>query len=193
MFPDGIGTVLLLFFVNGHNERISLSGVRYCSKFDTKLISLGIFDKKRLTYSSQHAILSFQNRSSAIMVGRLTPHNLYKVEIFEAANKVNAIPASTEIDFSRAMTAGKSKSDTDLFTWHCRLAHLNEALIKQLSTLITGMEIVQSQNNMSSLLSVGIEAKMTRQLHRDARPHLSQPDFCLHADIGGGRQIYITF
>lgn len=52
ILPDGIGTVPLLFCVNEHIERISLSGVRYCSKLDTKLISLGMLDKKGLAYST---------------------------------------------------------------------------------------------------------------------------------------------
>ncbi len=50
IISDGIGKVPLLFFVNGHTERISLSSVCYCSKLDTKLISLGILDRKRLAY-----------------------------------------------------------------------------------------------------------------------------------------------
>ena len=127
------------------------------------------------------------------MVGRLTPHNLYKVDLFEASNKVSAQPAYTEIDFSRAMTAGTSKSATDLFTWHRRLAHLNEASVKRLSTMATGMEIVQSSDKKPPLCTVCIEAKMTRQPHRDTRPHSSQPGFRLHADVGGGGQTYTTF
>ncbi len=51
--------------------------------------------------------------------------------------------------------------------------------------MVTGMEIVQSQNNTLLLYSVCIEAKMTRQPYRDVRPHSSQPEFCLHADVGG--------
>ena len=193
ILPDGIGTVPLLFCVNGQTEKISLSGVRYCSQLDTKLISLGMLDRKGLAYSSQHGNLSVRDSSSTIMVGRLTPHNLYKVDLFEASNKVSAQPAYTEIDFSRAMTAGTSKSATDLSTWHRRLAHLNEASVKRLSTMVTGMEIVQSSDKTPPLCKVCIEAKMTRQPHRDARTHSSQPGFRLHADVGGGGQTYTTF
>ncbi len=53
------------------------------------------------------------------MVSRLTLHNFYKVEISEAANKLNATPASIEINSSRVMTASTLKLATDLFTWHC--------------------------------------------------------------------------
>ena len=115
-----------------------------------------MLDRKVLEYSSQHGILIVRDKSSTIIVGRLIPHNLYKVEISEAANKVSATPASTEIDFSRTMTADTSKSATDLFTWHPQLAHLNKASVKRLSTIVTGIEIVQSQNNRSSLFSVCI-------------------------------------
>ncbi len=99
------------------------------------------------------------------MVGCLTSHNFYKVDLFEASNKVSAQPAYTEIDFCRAMTASISKSATDLFTWHCRLAHLNEASVKRLSTMVIGMKIVQSSDKTLPLYKVCIEAKMTRQPH----------------------------
>ncbi len=122
------------------------------------------------------------------MVSRLNPHNLYKVDSFEAANKISAQTAFTEIYFSRAMIAGTSKSATDLFPWHRQLAHLNEASVKLLSTMVTGMEIVQSQDKTPPLCTVCVEAKMTLQPHRDARPHSSQPGFSLHADVGGGGQ-----
>ncbi len=58
ILPDGIGTVPILFCVNGHTEKISLSGVHYCPKLDTKLISLGMLDEKGLACSSQHGVLS---------------------------------------------------------------------------------------------------------------------------------------
>lgn len=48
---DRIGTIFLLFCVNGQIEKISLSDICYCSQLDTKLISLGMLDKKGLAYS----------------------------------------------------------------------------------------------------------------------------------------------
>ena len=75
-----------------------------------------MLDRKRLAYSSQPGMLSVRDRSSTIIVGRLTLQNLYKVEISKVANKVSATPASTGINFSRVMTAGTSKSATNLFT-----------------------------------------------------------------------------
>ncbi len=50
-FSDRIDTVLLLFFVNENTERFSLFGDCYYSKLDTKLIFLGILDRKKLGYS----------------------------------------------------------------------------------------------------------------------------------------------
>lgn len=193
IISNRIGTVFLLFYVNRHTEKISLSRVHYCSKVDTKLISLGMFDRKRLVYSSQHGILYMWDKSSIIMVGRLIPHNLYEFKIAEASGKVIAIlMLYTEIDFSRAMTAATSKSAADLFTWHCRLAYLNEVSVKRLSTIVPGMEIIQSQNTFL-LCSVYIKAEMTQQSYWDVRLYSSQPRFCLHADISGGGQTYTKF
>ncbi len=59
--------------------------------------------------------------------------------------------------------------------------------------MVMGMKIVQSQNNTLSLCSVCIEAKITRQPHRDVRPNSSQAGFRLNADLGEGRRTYTTF
>ncbi len=50
ILPEDIGKVWFDFAVNGRPNRIFLSGVRYCTKLDTKLISLGMLDRKGLTY-----------------------------------------------------------------------------------------------------------------------------------------------
>ena len=99
------------------------------------------------------------------MVGRLTLHNLYKVDLFEASNKISAQLAYTKIDFSCAMTAGISKSTTNLITWYCYLVYLNKALVKQLSIIVIDMKIVQSSKKTPPFCKVYIEAKMTRQSH----------------------------
>ena len=49
-----------------------------------------MLDEKRLVYLSQHGILIVRDSFSIIMVGHLTLYNLYKVEISEAPDKVNA-------------------------------------------------------------------------------------------------------
>ena len=59
--------------------------------------------------------------------------------------------------------------------------------------MVMGMEITQSQEKMLPLCTVCVKAKMTRQLHQDAKTHLSQPGFCLYANVGGGEQTYTTF
>ena len=114
ILPDGIGTIPLLFCINGQTEKISLSGVCYFSQLNTKLIFFGILDSKGLAYSSQHGNFNVGDSSSTIMIGRFTPYNLYKVDLFEALNKVSTQPAYTKIDFNCAMTAGISKSATNL-------------------------------------------------------------------------------
>lgn len=56
ILPEGIGkegNVWFNFEVNGRPNRIFLSGVRYCTKLDTKLISLGMLDRKGIRYSAQ--------------------------------------------------------------------------------------------------------------------------------------------
>ena len=138
ILSDWIGTVSLTFHVNRHTEKIFLSGVCYCPKLDTKLISLGMLDKKGLAYFLQHGIISVRDDPSIIMSGHLTPHNFYKVDLLEAIEEVTI---STNIEFNRAITASTSKLAADLATWHRQLVHLNKALVKQLSTMVTGIDI----------------------------------------------------
>lgn len=59
--------------------------------------------------------------------------------------------------------------------------------------MVTGMEIIQSQDKTPPFCIVCDEAMMTRQPHRDARSHSSQPGFHLHANVGGGGQTYNNF
>lgn len=52
IFSDGIGKVSFDFKINGQTDQIFLSGVQYYTKLDTKLISLAMLNRKRLTYSA---------------------------------------------------------------------------------------------------------------------------------------------
>ena len=158
ILPDGIDTITLLFRTKNSTEKIFLSGVRYCSKLDTKLISLGMLDRKGLSYSSSGGILEVRDRALPIMSGHLTAHNLYKVDLEDATTNFVTIS-------QRAMTANTSKSAADLLVWHRRFAHLNEASIKELVTITSGMVISPSTNKLP-FCSVCVEAKITRQPHR---------------------------
>ncbi len=182
---DGIGIVSLVFCIKGSTERITLSGVWYCSKLDTKLISLGMLDRKGLSYSSYKDILEVQDNAVPIMIGHLTPYNLYKVSLDSSANNFRTISF-------RAMTAGTSKSAASLSIWHRRFAHFNEASIKHLADITSGMVITPSSSRLP-FCSICVEAKMTRQPHREPCSHSTTAGFCLHADVGGGGDTYVTF
>ncbi len=99
------------------------------------------------------------------MIDYLTFHNFYKVDLLKTSNKVSAQPTYIKIDFSHIMIVDILKLATDLFTWHCQLAYLNKILVKQLFTMVTGMEIVYSSDKILPLCKMCIEAKMTCQLY----------------------------
>lgn len=68
-----------------------LSNVCYCSKFDTKFISLEIFDQKKLFYSLHVGTLKVCDNSTPIMFSYLTAHNLYKIYFKEPTNLVTIL------------------------------------------------------------------------------------------------------
>lgn len=138
ILPDGIGTVAFIFCNKGSTEKIFLLGVRHCSKLNAKLIFLGMLDQKGLSYSSHGGTLEVCDGSVPVMFGHLTAYNLYKVDLVETTNLVT-------ISY-RAMTAGTSKSAADMSVWHRRSAHPNEAAIKQLAKITSGMTITPSSN-----------------------------------------------
>lgn len=90
------------------------------------------------------------------------------------------------------MTAGTSKSAASLLIWHRRFAHLNEASIKHLADITSGMVITPSSCTLP-FCSICVEAKMTRQPHREPRSHSTTAGFRLHADVGVGGDTYATF
>lgn len=184
ILPDGIGKVWFDFEVNGQTDRIFLSGVRYCTKLDTKLISLGMLDRKGLTYSASKGCLTVKDGNRAIMTGQLDTHNLYRV------NTGNSILVT--IPPTCAITAATSPSPTDLTTWHRRFAHLNGTYLKRLPDMTSGMKILAGAEDLSAC-TVCVQAKMTRQPHRD--PHIPSeiPGFRIHLDVGGSANVYATW
>ena len=184
ILPDGIGKVWFDFEVNGQTERIFLSGVQYCTKLDTKLISLGMLARKGLTYSAQKGCLTVKDGNMAIMTGQLDSQNPFRVNISNNA----LIPTP----LVRAMTAATSLSPTDLATWHRRFAHLNSTYLKRLPDMTSGMKILAGSEDLSSC-TICVQSKMTRQPHRD--PHIPSeiPGFRIHLDVGGSANVYATW
>ncbi len=119
------------------------------------------------------------------MSGHLSANNLYKVDLEEAAT--NSVIIS-----QRAMTANTSKSAADLLILNRRFAHLNEASIKQLVTITSGM-VISSFTNKLPFCSVWVKAKITRKPRRQPRMHTKIPGFRLHADVGGGGDTFAPF
>ncbi len=81
ILPEIIGKVWFNFAVNGRPHQIFLSGVRYCTKLDTKLPSLCMLDRKDLTYYAHQGFLIVKNLNAVIMTGQLNRHNLYHVNL----------------------------------------------------------------------------------------------------------------
>lgn len=61
IFLKGIRKVWFNFKVNGQPNQKFLSGIRYCTKLDTKLISLKMLARKDLTYSSQQDFFTIKD------------------------------------------------------------------------------------------------------------------------------------
>lgn len=132
-----------------------------------------------------YSLTGVKDGPSTIMVGRFISHNLYKVDLSEDLDMESNNPANVKIQ-TCVMTASTSKSATNLFTWHRRFAHLNEASVKRLPDLVMGMDILASNYEKLPFCEVCVKSKITRQPHREPRNHPTQPGFRSHADVGGG-------
>lgn len=76
ILPEGIGKVWFNSEVKGRPNRILLSCVRYCAELDTKLISLGMLDRKDHTDSSQQGLLTIKDQNAIITTGQLNRQSL---------------------------------------------------------------------------------------------------------------------
>lgn len=184
ILPEGIGKVWFNFEVNGRPNQIFLSGVRYRTKLDTKLISLGMLDRKGLTYYAHQGLLTVKDQNVAIMTGRLNRHHLYHVNL--------SADSSLPSQLSHAMTATTSNSPADIATWHRRFAHLNQTYLKRLPSMTSGMKILTESADLP-FCTVCVESKMTRQPHRDAHTPSDIPGYRIHVDVGGSANAYVTW
>ena len=108
ILPEGIRKVWFNFAVNGRLKRIFLSGIRCCTKLDTKLIFLGMLKRKGLTYYSHQGLLTVKDQNAVIMTGQPNCHNLYQVNL--------DVESSMPSQLAHAMTAMISQSPTDIAT-----------------------------------------------------------------------------
>lgn len=91
ILSDSISKVWFNFEVSGWSEQIFLIGVRYCAWLDTKLISLGILNRKSLMYFAQQGLLTVKDQDTIIITSQLNQHNLYCVNLSTNASLSNAI------------------------------------------------------------------------------------------------------
>lgn len=184
IYPEGIGKVWFNFEVKGRSNRIFLSGVRYCTKLDTKLISLGMLDRKGLTYSSQQGLLTIKDQNVIIMTGQPNHHNLYPVNL--------GADASLVLPLTHAMTATTSQSPADIATWHRCFTHLDQTYLKHLPSLTSGMKTVAESADLP-FCTVCVESKMTRQPHPNAHTPSDIPEYHIHIHAAGSANAYVTW
>lgn len=184
ILPEGIGKVWFNFEVESRPNRIFLSGVRYCTKLDTKLISLGMLDRKGLTYSAHRGLLTVKDQKAVVMKGQPNRHNLYHVNLGADSSLLSPL--------THAMTATTSQSPADITTWHRRFAHLNQTFLKRLPSMTSGMKILTESADLP-FCTVCVESKMTRQPHRDAHTPSDIPGYRIHVDVGGSANAYVTW
>ncbi len=183
ILPESIGKVWFNFEVNGRPNRIFLSGVKYCTKLDTKLISLGMLDRKSLTYYTHQGLLTVKDQNAVFMIGQLNRHNLYHINL----DADSSLPSQ----LAHAIIATTSQTSAEIATWHRRFVHLNQTYLKRLPSMISGMKILAEFTDLP-FCTVCVEYKMTRQLHRDAHTPSDIPGYQIHVDVGGSANAYIT-
>ena len=183
ILPEIIGKVWFNFTINGRPHRIFLSDVRYCIKLDTKLIPLGMLDRKDLTYYPHQSLLTVKNPNAIIMTGQLNRHNLYHVNL----DAESSLPSQ----LAYAMTATISQSPSDITILHHRFANLNQTYLKRLLSMTSDMKILAESADLP-FYTVCVEFKMTRQSHRNAHTPSDIPGYCIHMDVEGSVNAYDT-
>lgn len=90
------------------------------------------------------------------------------------------------------MMANTSKSAADFLIQHRCFAHFNEAFIKELVIITSGIVISLSTNKLL-FCSICVKPKITRQPHQQPQTYITILRFQLHVVIGRNRNIYAIF
>lgn len=83
-----------------------------------------------------------KDNMAPVMIGHLTPYNLYKVSLNNSSYNFPIIP-------SQVITTSTSKSAAILSVWHQRFTYSNKAFIKHLVNITSGMIIIFSSSTYS--------------------------------------------
>ena len=81
----------------------------------------------------------------------------------------------------------------DLHTWHRRLGHVNEEMIRKLSSTVTGMHLGQERGHSCENCEVCVAAKMHKSPFEGSTRRATKPLELVHTDIAGPMRVPSAF
>lgn len=118
------------------------------------------------------------------MTGQLNCHNFYRVNL--------GADASLSLLLTYAMTAIISKLPTEITTWHRRFVNQNQAYLKRLSNITSGMKIL-AESAAFLFCTIYIESKLAKRTHRNAHTPSDILGYYIYVDVKGSANAYVTW
>ena len=164
----GVRMITLRILIDGEIFQQPFHEVYHMPELDNNLLSVGYLQKKGFPFEAS-------NEGMRIMEGK---------EVRLESTRVDTLYVLNQPPSLRVMM---TKRDThNVFTWHCRLAHLNEKDIRQLATMSTGIKGLEGHVKDCEACVLG---KAHQQPSHRASTKATKPFERVHADLGGGRSM----
>ena len=179
---SGVGKVVLKILIEGEDWEIHLPEVYYIPELDSNLISLGVLERKGLTWTGSKGNLQVYNKNYLIL----------------EASWVNTLYILDQTPTLQILSVQKHFKDLNI--WHQQLGHLNERDVWRLSAISTGMKNLSGQLGYYEPCVLG---KQHRQPNYNPGTWAAAPFGRVHTDLGGrgntlqwsngGNAYYIVF
>ena len=182
----GKGTVQIQITVNGKSRTCLLMETMHVPDLGYNLVSVPTLDKKKMnTTFGEHQCL-IKNREGVIMATGTMLGNLYKLDVDASqASKNTALVAQ------------------DLSTWHERLAHIDSATIKKMSSdgSVTGIHLTRCGHETHNCDQCVVGKGHRQPFPKESASRSSKVLELVHSDVvgpletpsHGGSRYFVTF
>ena len=175
----GVGLIDLNLLINSKKTLVELREVYCLPKLSCNLISLGVLEKRGLTWSGTSGRLEVRDRNELIMqaIRTDTVYTLY----------------TTQARISEPIRAFKVSTLSKQELWHHRLAHLNHADLQRLCTLAEGIDLSENPANNKPFYEACTLGKQYKTICRKKMTPANYAGKRMHVDLyGGGKTIPTT-
>ncbi|KAJ5561490.1 hypothetical protein N7461_000251 [Penicillium sp. DV-2018c] len=154
---EGHGKVRLRESYRGEEREITLENASYSPGFHTNLVSYGALKKQGVKWDEEGGCIRDSLSRPVLGITFLPSINLWRFDLPEDSDCMHA--------YATRKSAKPLKSTASLDTWHRRMGHVSQKVVRKAEEMVEGMEIGESKLN-EELCEVCKLSSAPRQISR---------------------------